>query len=51
MKNANEIINDPIKSTLFGKFYEKIVLRWFKEKGCFTPLDGKPLCFGAEAYC
>jgi len=42
MKNASEIINDPIKSTLFGKFYEKILLRWLEEKSEFTPLDGKP---------
>jgi len=42
MKNPNEIINDPIKATLFGKFYEKIVLGWLKEKGGFTPFDGKP---------
>ena len=39
---ADEILNDPIKATLFGKFYEKIVLGWFKEKRLGTPLDGKP---------
>ncbi|MHC1682731.1 MAG: hypothetical protein AB6733_07255 [Clostridiaceae bacterium] len=42
MKNANDIINDPIKSTLFGKFYEKIVLGWLKERCSFTPFCGKP---------
>ncbi|MEO0126811.1 MAG: hypothetical protein ABIL44_03560 [candidate division WOR-3 bacterium] len=42
MKNANEIINDPIKSILFGKFYEKIVSGWLKERGGFTTFDGKP---------
>jgi len=42
MKSANEIINHPIKSTLFGKFYEKILLRWLEEKHGFTPLGGKP---------
>lgn len=25
VKEPNEIINDPLKSTLFGKFYEKII--------------------------
>ncbi len=42
MKSANEIINDPVKSTLFGKFYEKILLHWLEEKKGFIPLDGKP---------
>jgi hypothetical protein len=42
MKKANEIINDPIKATLFGKFYEKIVSRWLKERKGFTFFDGKP---------
>jgi len=42
MKSVSEIINDPIKSTLFGKFYEKILLRWLEEKKGFTPLSGKP---------
>jgi len=42
MKNANQIINDPVKSTLFGKFYEKILLVWLKEKEGFTPFEGKP---------
>ena len=42
MKNADEIINDSIKATLFGKFYEKIVSGWFKEKEGFTHFDGKP---------
>jgi len=32
MENANEIMNDPVKATLFGKIYEKIVLGWLKEK-------------------
>jgi len=42
MKNANQIINDSVKATLFGKFYEKILLRWLKEKKGFTIFDGKP---------
>ncbi len=42
MKSADEIINDPIKSTLFGKFYEKIVLCWLEDKKGFAPFDGKP---------
>lgn len=45
MKSANEIINDPIKATLFGKFYEKIVLGWLKEKKGFIPFDGKPIVY------
>lgn len=42
MKSANEIINDPVKSTLFGKFYEKIILGWLKERKGFTVYNGKP---------
>jgi len=42
MKSANEIINDPIKSTLFGKFYEKIILHWLSEKKGFVVFEGKP---------
>jgi len=42
MENPDKIINDPIKATLFGKFYEKIILRWLKETTDFAPLDGKP---------
>jgi len=42
MKKANEIINDPIKATLFGKFYEKIVSRWLEEREGFTSCGGKP---------
>jgi hypothetical protein len=42
MKNANKIINDPTKSTLFGRFYEKILLNWLEEKKGFTPSIGKP---------
>ena len=39
------ILDDPIKSTLFGKFYEKIILGWFKEKLVNIPLDGKPTIY------
>jgi hypothetical protein len=42
MKKANDIIDDPIKATLFGKFYEKIVSRWLEEKEGFTSFGGKP---------
>jgi len=42
MRNANQILDDSIKATLFGKFYEEIVLRWLNEKKRFTPFDGKP---------
>lgn len=42
MKKPNEIINDPVKATLFGKFYEKIILRWLKEIKGFKIFDGKP---------
>ena len=42
MKEPNKIINDSVKSTLFGKFYEKIISGWLKETTEFTPLDGKP---------
>ena len=41
MKNANQIINDSVKATLFGKFYEKILSCWLKEKK-FTIFGGKP---------
>ena len=42
MKSANEIIDDSIKSTLFGKFYEKIISCWLKEEKGFVPFEGKP---------
>ncbi len=42
MKKANEIIDDSVKATLFGKFYEKIVLGWFREKNLYEPFEGKP---------
>lgn len=43
MKTANEILKgDPVKSTLFGKFYEKIVSAWLDEKKGFEHLKGKP---------
>lgn len=42
MKKRQWIINDPVKATLFGKFYEKIVSGWLKEKRDFTPFEGKP---------
>jgi len=42
MKSANKILDHPIKSTLFGKFYERVVLGWLKEKEGFTSLEGKP---------
>jgi len=42
MKNTNEIIDDSVKATLFGKFYEKIISHWLKEKRGFTIFDGKP---------
>jgi|YNPNPStandDraft_1061719.scaffolds.fasta_scaffold107205_1 hypothetical protein len=42
MKKANDIINDPIKATLFGKFYEKIVSEWLEEREGFTLCKGKP---------
>lgn len=45
MKNPNEIIDDSIKATLFGKFYEKIISGWLKEATQFTPLDGKPTIY------
>lgn len=45
MKNPNEIINDSVKSTLFGKFYEKIIAGWIREATEFTPLNGKSRIF------
>jgi len=51
MKNANEIINDPIKATLFGKFYEKIVSRWLKERKGFTSFGGKPRIYRKDVKC
>ena len=36
-----KILNDSIKSTLFGKFYEKIISSWFREKG-YEVEEGKP---------
>jgi hypothetical protein len=42
LKDGNEVIDTPIKSTLFGKFYEGIVLGWLRENKHFIPADGKP---------
>lgn len=36
-----QILTNPIRSTLFGKFYEEIFRGWFKTKG-FTVYEGKP---------
>ena len=35
------ILTNPIKSTLFGKFYEEIIRGWFEAKG-FIVYEGKP---------
>ena len=42
MKDGNNVIDTPVKSTLFGKFYEGIVLGWLRENEHFIPADGKP---------
>jgi hypothetical protein len=42
LTDGNKVIDTPLKSTLFGKFYEGIVLGWLKENKHFTPSDGKP---------
>lgn len=42
MKEPDKIIDDPIKSTLFGKFYEKIIISWLSEIKGFTIYQGKP---------
>lgn len=42
MKKPDEIINDPVKATLFGKFYEEIILKWLEEKEGFTVKEKKP---------
>lgn len=42
MKAASQILDDSIKATLFGKFYERIVLGWLTEKKVFSPFTGKP---------
>ena len=43
MKNTIDILKgDSIKSTLYGKFYEKIIIGWLKHKEKFSPFDGKP---------
>lgn len=41
-REISYIIDDAIKATLFGKFYEPIVLKWFEKKKKFNPSDGKP---------
>lgn len=42
MKEVKTILDDPIKATLFGKFYERIVLKWFEQKKGFVSFKGKP---------
>jgi hypothetical protein len=48
MKKANEILDDSIKSTLFGKFYENILLGWVKEIEGFIPFAGKPRIYWGD---
>ena len=48
MKNPDEIINDPLKSTLFGKFYERIVSEWLKNIEGFDVFEGKPRVYWAD---
>lgn len=40
-----EILTNPIRSTLFGKFYEEIIRCWFVTEG-FTVYKGKPRVYG-----
>ncbi len=42
METGSQIVNDSVKATLFGKFYERIVREWLKEKKGFIPFDRKP---------
>ncbi len=42
MTNKVKILDDSVKSTLFGKFYEDILRKWFAETKGYKILDGKP---------
>lgn len=41
VKDTSAIMTNPIRATLFGKFYEEIIREWVKTKG-FIVYDGKP---------
>jgi len=49
MKKAIDIIDDTTKSTLFGKFYEKIISEWLKGKKDYTTFVGKPRVYWDDA--
>jgi hypothetical protein len=40
--DGNKVIDTPLKSTIFGKFYEEVVRGWLQENEHFIPSDGKP---------
>lgn len=48
MKKAKDIIDDPVKATLFGKFYEKVIAGWLINEDGFTTDGGKPRVYWKE---
>lgn len=42
MEDISEVIDDPTKSTLFGRFYEEIVSTWLVEVDGLKKYEGKP---------
>lgn len=41
-KEANEIISNPTRATLLGRFYERILRKWFEVELGFKVHSGKP---------
>lgn len=48
IKEANDIISNPTRSTLFGRFYEEIVRKWFEAELGFKVHAGKPRIYWKE---
>ena len=45
MKDYSRIIDDPIKATLFGRFYEEIISEWLQRRKGYVRYEGKPRVF------
>jgi len=48
MVKKAEIMSNSVRATLFGKFYEQIIRRWFETELGFTIFQGKPRIYWKE---
>lgn len=46
--DTSKIISNSIRATLFGKFYEKIIRKWFETELGFIVYQGKPRIYWKE---